>query len=108
MHVHRRSVNSKERLKLGVKAAKAASPVDITTATVKVALKIDGERPSAGDFQSATWETIDGLPYAVILIGPDTTLELDLTDEVYIPWIQVTSGSEVVEVRSFDDVVEVY
>jgi hypothetical protein len=105
--IHRRSVSSKELLKVGVEAAKRAAPVDITTLPVKMAVVLDGVHPVAGDYQAATWETIGGKTYAAALLGPGG-ITLSLTDEVYIPWVQVTAGPEIIEARCFEDVIEVY
>ena len=108
MRIHRRSISSVEYLKVGVEPAKSADKVDITLAAVKVAVVLDGVHPGSGDFHTAAWETIDGLNYATILMGPGQVLELAATDEVYIPWVQVADGVQVIEVRCFEDIVEVY
>jgi len=107
LKTHRRSVNSKELLKVGVEAAKRATPIDITTLPVKVAVVLDGVHPSPADYQTATWETIGGKTYATTLVGPGA-LVLAMTDEAYIPWVQVTAGAEIIEARCLEDVIEVY
>lgn len=107
LKVHHRSVNSDELLKVGVEPAKTASPVDITNFPVKMAVVVDGEHPDLVDYQDAEWETIDGKNYATCMVGPGG-ITLDYTDEVYIPWVQVVTGSESIEARCFEDVIEVY
>jgi hypothetical protein len=105
--VHKRSINSGELLKVAVEPAKSATPVDITTFVVSMAVVLDGIHPSAGDYQLAAWETIDGVTYASTMVGPGGIV-LPLTDESYIPWVKILAGSQTVEARCFEDVIEVY
>ena len=105
--IHRRSVNSAELLKVGVEAAKSVAVIDITTFPVQMAVMEEGIHPESGDYQNADWETIDGVTYATALVGPGG-ITLELTDEVYIPWVKVLAGAQTVEARCFEDVIEVY
>ena len=105
--VHRRSVNSTELLKVGVNQAKAEVHIDITTLPVKMALEVEGIHPGDADYQSATWETIDGTDYVCGLVGPGG-IQLALTDEMYIVWVRVNTGLENIELKATEDVVEVY
>lgn len=105
--VHRRSVNSAELLKVGVEAAKSNTVIDITTFPVLMAVLEEGEHPESTDYQTAAWETIDGVTYATALVGPGGIV-LEYTDEVYIPWVKVLAGAQIVEARCFEDVIEVY
>jgi hypothetical protein len=107
MKIHRRSWNSSELLKVGVEPAKARTPVDITTFPVSVAVVLEGVHPVSGDFTAGQWETIDGLDYATVLVGP-SGITTPLTDEPYIPWVRVTAGAQSIEAKCFEDVIEVY
>jgi hypothetical protein len=64
--------------------------------------------PAAGDYVAAGWETINGVNYATVLIGPGGGIQLALTDEVYIVWVRVNTGVEFIELKAIEDVVEVY
>jgi hypothetical protein len=105
--IHKRSVNSAELLKVRVEKAKSQTPVDITTLPVEMAVVLDGVHPEDGDYQAADWEQIDGNSYATTLLGPGG-IQLELTDENYIPWVRVTAGLEIIEAKCFEDVIEVY
>ena len=107
LKIHRRSVNSDELLKVGVEPAKTVLPVDITNFPVKMAVVEDGIHPELTDYQTATWETIDGRTYATAMVGPNG-IALEYTDEAYIPWVIVVAGSETIEARCLEDVIEVY
>lgn len=107
--VHRRSVNSSELVKIAVEAPKTENPVDITTFLVQLTLMEEGIHPEPADYVLATWETMNGRDYAVALVGPGAGgLVLELTDEVYIPWVRVNAGGFWVETKCLEDVVEVY
>jgi hypothetical protein len=105
--IHQRSVNSTELLKVGVQQARAKTQIDITTLPVKMAVVEEGFRPETADYADASWETIDGVTYASTLVGPGG-IQLDLTDEAYIVWVKVIVGPENIELKCFEDVVEVY
>jgi hypothetical protein len=107
MKIHRRSVSSSELLKIGVEAAKSETVVDITTFPVKVAVAIEDIHPAPTDFQDGQWETIDGLDYATVLLGPGGIV-LPLTDETYIAWVRIVLGAQSIEAKCFEDVIEVY
>lgn len=105
--VHRRSVNSSELVKIAVEPPRMEVPVDITTMPVQVTLVLEGIHPDVADYVLASWETMNGKDYAVALVGPGG-LQLELTDEMYIPWVRVDAGGHWVETKCFEDVVEVY
>ena len=105
--IHRRSVNSTELLKIGVKQARAEVMIDITTLPAEMAVIVEGERPTNLDYQTAIWETIDGVDYVSALVGPGGIQLVD-TDEIYIPWVRVNTGLENIELKCIEDVVEVY
>lgn len=105
--IHKRSVNSTELLKVGVQQARAKTEIDITTLPVKMALVEEGFHPDPVDYADASWETIHGVTYASTLVGPGG-IQLDLTDEMYIVWVKVTVGPQNIELKCFEDVVEVY
>src|SRR5215471_2029390 len=106
--IHRRSVNSRELLKVAVEQARAEVMVDITTMPVEMAVVEEGIHPAAGDYVAADWETISGKTYAATLIGPGGGIQLAMTDEKYIAWVRVNTGVEFIELKAIDDVIEVY
>jgi hypothetical protein len=57
----------------------APEGTDPTALTVQLAFVPVGERPD-GEWQPATWETIDGVPYATATIGIGA---LDLAPDTY-------------------------
>jgi hypothetical protein len=105
--IHRRSVTSAELLKVRVEQARSQTHVDLTTLPVFMAVIVDGDRPDSGDYAAAGWELIDGNMYAVALVGPGG-IQLAMTDEMYVPWVKIVAGSETIEVKCLDDVIEVY
>jgi hypothetical protein len=106
--IHRRSVNSRELLKVVVEQARAETVVDITTLPVQMAVVEEGIHPDTGDYVPADWETISGKTYATALIGPGGGIQLALTDEFYIAWVKVNTGIEFIELKAVEDVIEVY
>jgi len=106
--IHRRSVNSRELLKVAVEQARAETMVDITTLPAEMAVVEEGVHPDDTDYVSANWETIQNLNYVTALIGPGGGIQLDLTDEKYIVWVRVNTGVEYIELKAIEDVVEVY
>lgn len=108
MTVHRRSRTSSELLKVAVDPADSPAGLDVTSLTVEVAVMVEGSRPSDSDYKPGTWQTIRGITYACVLVGPLGAIQLADTDEYYVPWVRITSGSEKPEMKSLRDVVEVY
>lgn len=58
-------------------SATGTGPVDPTADLVEMAIVAENTLPDVGDWQTATWETIDGVFYAKLLVGPGGTIELD-------------------------------
>lgn len=50
-------------------------------------------RPEAGDWHTATWTTIAGVPHVEILVGPDGG-DVTLTAGLWRPWIDIDAGTE--------------
>ena len=109
MTIHRRSVTSNELLRVGVDPAASPVAMDITTLLVEVAVMPEGTRPMDLDYKAGTWQTIRGIIYACVMVGPAGDIVLELTDEYYVPWVRIdVSGTEKPEVKSLKDVIEVY
>ncbi|KAA6216401.1 hypothetical protein [Streptomyces filamentosus] len=65
---------------------------DPTAYSVRVAVLPDGARPETGDWHTAEWHTIDGLPYAGILVGPGGAVQLQ--PGFYRTWVEITAPPE--------------
>jgi hypothetical protein len=65
---------------------------DPTVFAVRVAVLPDGERPEAGDWHTAEWVTIDGIPHASLLVGPDGVVQL--VPGVFRVWVEITAPPE--------------
>ena len=87
--------------------ARAQVHIDITTLPAEMAVVEEGFHPEDFDYHSASWETISGTTYVAALVGPGG-IQLELTDEMYIPWVRINTGLENIELKCIEDVVEVY
>lgn len=67
--------------------------LDPTSDAVKMAFVTTGELPETDDFQTGSWETIDGIAYAKCLVGP--TGGLALAAGQYDVWIKITDSPEI-------------
>ena len=81
---------------------------DITGLTVTMAFTTKPSsgynEPTAANFDSAAWETIDGVYYAYAPIGPAT--DFVLTEGRYQVWVKVDDSSE--DPVLFGGEVEIY
>jgi hypothetical protein len=66
---------------------------DPTSSPVRIAILPPGQRPTAGDWHTATWTTIDGTPHAQIMVGPDGGA-ITLNAGTWQPWIDITATPE--------------
>ncbi|MER5350599.1 hypothetical protein ABT093_09735 [Kitasatospora sp. NPDC002551] len=89
---------STEYLQIPVTAA-----VDPTGYPVQIALIASTARPAEPDWHPATWTTIDGIPHAQLLVGPDGGA-LTLTAGRWRPWLDIDAGTEhpIIAAPAFD------
>ncbi|MEU8199277.1 hypothetical protein AB0C10_36380 [Microbispora amethystogenes] len=71
--------------------APVTGPVELAELPVHMAILPVGQDPAPADWKAAAW-TEDG-GQAVVLIGPDTPLDLD--KGTYMIWVRVTSDPEI-------------
>ncbi len=83
----------------------AGTTVDPTAYAVAVAvLPYNTDDPTDADFKAAAWQSGSLGKYAVVMVGPDTTVGA-LSPGRYRLWVKVTASPEVPVIRSPDHVV---
>lgn len=87
------SAQSKERVRVPVRARNAGAAVDPTGTPPELAFMATTNRPGVGDWEAGTWDTDSGRYMAQCLIGAGA---LVLAAGRYAVWIRVTLGDEVV------------
>lgn len=90
------SSQSKERIKVPVRAEESGAVVDPTATVPKFAFLSVGVDPTGStSWINGDWETITGPPVtykARVVIGPGTSAAL--TEGFYDMWIRITQGAE--------------
>jgi hypothetical protein len=66
---------------------------DPSSYPVRIAILPPGERPTTGDWHTAAWATVNGIPHAQLLIGPDGGA-ITLGPGTWTPWIDITATPE--------------
>jgi hypothetical protein len=69
----------------------APGTVDPTAYPVQIAFTLDGSETRPIVLNTATWETIDGVTYAKLLVGPGAEV---LAPGRWRPWWKVTANPE--------------
>ncbi|MFB7672929.1 hypothetical protein ACFC26_16125 [Kitasatospora purpeofusca] len=89
---------STEYLQIPVTAA-----TDPTSYPVRIALIPSTTRPADADWHPATWTTIDDIPHAQLLVGPDGGV-LTLAVGRWRPWLDIEAGTEhpIIRAPAFD------
>lgn len=87
------SALSKEYVKVPVTATVNGVAYNPTLDVVTIAFKKPADTPAAGDFKSASWETISGKYYARALVGPGGVIELPAGR--WSVWVKITDDPEV-------------
>lgn len=83
----------------------AGTTVDPTVYDVTVAvLPYTTDDPADADFKAATWQSGTLGKYAVVMVGPNTTVGT-LSPGRYRLWVKVTATPEVPVIRSPDHLV---
>ncbi len=86
---------SLEYVRVPVQAVSNGVWLDPTADTVKMAFLATFDEPAAGDWKTATWNTVGGGLYqAQCLVGPTGTVTL--TAGTWYLWVQITATPEAV------------
>lgn len=92
--ITRISALSLERIKVPVTATVNGASYNPTVDTVQMAFKPPKDEPAAGDWLTASWETIGGKYHARALVGPGGGV-ITLTKGRWNVWLKVTDNPEV-------------
>lgn len=84
---------SLERVKVPVTATVNGAAYNPTGGTVVMAFKRPKDTPAAGDWRTASWETISGKHHARALVGPGGVVEL--TTGRWNVWVKISDDPEV-------------
>jgi hypothetical protein len=83
---------STEYIRVPVTATEAGEPVDITGDTVALGFTDSWNSDAPAEWHPATWETINDVHTARLLIGPGT--DVALTAGAWDVWVKVTDNPE--------------
>jgi hypothetical protein len=85
--------DSKETVRVPVRAREAGVDVNPTTFTVAIAFTGLNTDPVAGDWKAAAWETDGAIYKARIVVGPGGAVTL-VKSRIYKAWVRITTPTE--------------